>query len=432
MADIHIADTFEPVDGTVLHDISVDLDNRDYPGIIHLIQGDYTRPILCVHLNFNYKPYSVPAGMAVNIRMKKPDKTNVYNPVLGLSEDRTTVYASITRQMSAAYGMAVAIIEICDTDGVVGSAPFVVDFDRNPVQNDDIRSSDEYRTVYELIREAESWAHGGTGSREGEETDNAMYYADVAKQYGENPYIIQNETWWKWDPDARRYVDTGLPARGRTGDKGDDGEVGPPIQILGTYDTYEALISEVQDPEIGDAYGVGTEPPLSLWIYGATGWANYGPISASLKSFAIGLEIPASGWSNGDRDSKYTRYIDVSCKQSSSRSVPIISLSKESMAVAEASGLCPTAEAFDGYIRFWAELDPSGEMSASLVLINPDMSAGGGSGYELPVATRTTLGGVKASGSLTVDEDGTAHTLTEEAATDEEVNEMLDEVFSGE
>lgn len=61
-------------------------------------------------------------------------------------------------------------------------------------------------------------------------------------------------------------------------------------------------------------------------------------------------------------------------------------------------------------------------------------SAGGGaSTYVLPAATSTRLGGVKASDSLTVDPDGTAHAVAELSpesfATGAEVDAILDDVF---
>ncbi len=61
-------------------------------------------------------------------------------------------------------------------------------------------------------------------------------------------------------------------------------------------------------------------------------------------------------------------------------------------------------------------------------------AAGGGAGaYVLPVAAPDRLGGVKASDTLTVDPDGTAHAVAaispECFATSEEVNAVLDDVF---
>lgn len=60
-------------------------------------------------------------------------------------------------------------------------------------------------------------------------------------------------------------------------------------------------------------------------------------------------------------------------------------------------------------------------------------AGGGASAYVLPAATSTRLGGVKASDSLKVDQDGTAHAVAELSpesfATDEEVDAVLDDVF---
>ena len=78
---------------------------------------------------------------------------------------------------------------------------------------------------------AESWAVGGTGSREGEDTDNAKYYAQIAQQvaqggvgYYETPDALRaahptgqagnwaivgsTDTIWVWDTDTNDWVDS--------------------------------------------------------------------------------------------------------------------------------------------------------------------------------------------------------------------------------
>lgn len=78
---------------------------------------------------------------------------------------------------------------------------------------------------------AESWAVGGTGSREGEDTDNAKYYAQIAQQvaqggvgYYETPEALRTahptgqagnwaivgstDTIWVWDTDTNDWVDS--------------------------------------------------------------------------------------------------------------------------------------------------------------------------------------------------------------------------------
>lgn len=78
---------------------------------------------------------------------------------------------------------------------------------------------------------AESWAVGGTGSREGEDTDNAKYYAQIAQQvaqggvgYYETPDALRTahptgqagnwaivgstDTIWVWDTDTNDWIDS--------------------------------------------------------------------------------------------------------------------------------------------------------------------------------------------------------------------------------
>lgn len=38
--------------------------------------------------------------------------------------------------------------------------------------------------------------------------------ADTAKQYSGKPPVIQNGTWWTWNAETQKYVDTGEAARG--------------------------------------------------------------------------------------------------------------------------------------------------------------------------------------------------------------------------
>lgn len=235
-----------PPGGAVVHRVDASLDSRGIyavPCIIHVVQYDYRTPIIAVQLLANSQPYAVPEGAYVNIRMEKPDGKNVYNQALGLSDDRSVVYIAATRQMTAAAGRAEVIVEIATGDGLVGTSKLVLEIDRNPIQESDITSLDEYKTIWELAAEveatagvvrdnigaindvvenlddikaapgaasaaadsateaassanaaknskedaekfaieAESWAHGGTGTRgEEEETDNAKAHADRA------------------------------------------------------------------------------------------------------------------------------------------------------------------------------------------------------------------------------------------------------------
>lgn len=63
--------------------------------------------------------------------------------------------------------------------------------------------------------------------------------------------------------------------------KGDTGDTGRGLTILGTYATLSALQAAVTSPSVGDAYGVGTEAPYTVYIWGGSAWVNYGDLTSS-------------------------------------------------------------------------------------------------------------------------------------------------------
>ena len=71
--------------------------------------------------------------------------------------------------------------------------------------------------------------------------------------------------------------------RSLKGDKGDPGERGlngEGLNIVGFYDTYDALEAGVPDPTPGEAYGVGAEAPYVIYIWDKVSqtWKNNGTI----------------------------------------------------------------------------------------------------------------------------------------------------------
>ena len=165
------------------------------------------------------------------------------------------------------------MLEVLTEDGTASTASLRLDIDRNPVPMTKITSSDEYKTLREILdevtksaqivkdnqdaiqsayenlaaieaapanataaaasaKEARSWAVGDTASRPGEGMDNAKYYAALAQQvsqgavgwypnyealyaahdtgYDGNWAIIgDTDTIWVWDSDTGVWKDTG-------------------------------------------------------------------------------------------------------------------------------------------------------------------------------------------------------------------------------
>lgn len=264
---------YSPPDTALIKATRADFDRRDVVQPVHLVQYDDTLPVLAVALYKGGQPWTLPTGADVNLRMDKKDGHYVYNPALGVSSDRTTVYLAVTAQMTTGYGTFAPVVEVLAGGGVAGLAALRLEIDRNPVRDGMIESTDEYKTVQALAaevaanakivrdneagiqdvhenidaikaapanaqaaaasaKEARSWAVGDTGTRPGEGMDNAKYYAALAQQvsqgavgwypnyealyaahdtgYDGNWAIVgDTDTIWVWDSDTGVWKDTG-------------------------------------------------------------------------------------------------------------------------------------------------------------------------------------------------------------------------------
>lgn len=267
------AANYSPPAEALIKATRADFDRRDVVQPVHLVQYDDTLPVLAVALYKGGQPWTLPTGADVNLRMDKKDGHYVYNPALGVSSDRATVYLAVTAQMTTGYGTFAPVVEVLAGGGVAGMAALRLEIDRNPVQDGMIESTDEYKTVQALAaevaanakivrdneagiqdvhenieaikaapanataaaasaKEARSWAVGDTGTRPGEGMDNAKYYAALAQQvsqgavgwypnyealyaahdtgYDGNWAIVgDTDTIWVWDSDTGVWKDTG-------------------------------------------------------------------------------------------------------------------------------------------------------------------------------------------------------------------------------
>lgn len=207
------AETYVPVE-KIIHTTKVDFNYRNnIPEQIHLVQYDSHIPVIKIDLYNCGEPYAVNTFECVNVRWFKPDATFVYNPALGVSSDRKSAYIEVTQQMTAAYGTAKAIIEVLrGSDSLVGTATFEVIIDRNPVSEEGIESTTEFKTLLQYLDEAalyatisRSYAVGDTSYRDGESEDNAKHYYNLARSWvkGDNGYRDGEETdngeyYYKW------------------------------------------------------------------------------------------------------------------------------------------------------------------------------------------------------------------------------------------
>ena len=193
--------TYIPPSDRIIHNTAVDFGERWSLGTaVNLMQYDKTLPIIAVSLYSGGQPYTIPSSADLNARVGKSDGTKVYNPVLGCNSTRNVAYIEVTRQISAAYGPALATLELIIEGNVAYSSYILLDVAKNPAQDDAIESTNEYKSLLEAINDAKD-------------------------AIGKLP-IIQNGTWWLWNSEKKAYVNTDFPARGETGLQGKQGEKG--------------------------------------------------------------------------------------------------------------------------------------------------------------------------------------------------------------
>lgn len=147
------ATIYEPLSTAHLKSCTVDFDSRPDKKAVNLVQYDQTIPVLCVSLKKGGTEYKVPSDADVNIRMDKRDGYHVYNPALGVNAERAIAYFAVTPQMSTGWGDYYPIVEITVGGGIAGSAPIWLHFDRNPLPENAIISSDEYKTIQQLLKD---------------------------------------------------------------------------------------------------------------------------------------------------------------------------------------------------------------------------------------------------------------------------------------
>ena len=98
-----------------------------------------------------------------------------------------------------------------------------------------------------------------------ERLENADNAVDRLNALSDHRDKIVDGYWWRWNEATGQYEKTGYNAG---------------LSILAYYDTEALLRAGVNDPNPGDAYGVGTAAPYDIFIYDGTAeeWVNNGPL----------------------------------------------------------------------------------------------------------------------------------------------------------
>ena len=136
------------------------------------------------------------------------------------------------------------------------------------------------------------------------------------------------------------------------------------------------------------------------------------------------FRIPASAWEEQEDKNGYVLQANVVVPRSTVMASPIVALDTKSYKAARNAEICPTIQAFDGFVRLWAKNRPEEDIKGTILLLFD--SDGSNPKSAFPVASENSLGGVRVqTGSgLSIDEEGN---LSIDMATAEEIANLYEQ-----
>lgn len=151
-------------ENSILFSVTAAIDNTRTSRPLQLIQYDDTLPVVAVSLTQNSKPWIPPSGATIQVRVGKPDGHFVIADALGVDENGI-VYFAVILQMTTAYGLASATLEFTDS-GVKNCAPITLEITPNPVSNESIESTDDYKSLVQILQQVQSLASSAEQSQQ--------------------------------------------------------------------------------------------------------------------------------------------------------------------------------------------------------------------------------------------------------------------------
>lgn len=141
--------------------------------------------------------------------------------------------------------------------------------------------------------------------------------------------------------------------------------------------------------------------------------------------------IPTTGWAECPAEEYDGICVDVPIEGVTASMIPIVSVIPSDEKKAKPCGFGGAPSTMDGYLRIYAQNQPTEPISASVALLSTSATTAGG---ELLPATAARLGGVKVGEGLNVTGDGTISVSSENlvdeiAATEDEGSKIVNKYF---
>lgn len=277
------------------------------PIVVNVNQNDYDDPDYAGRLIFNLvnegQPYDMDGASAI-IEGSKPDGTAfAYNANV---VSASVVRVNLKQQMTAVAGRVVCQLVLSNSDGVVGSYSFWLEVQGSALHGDP--SQTDIPAIIAAMNDA---------------VDRAEQAADNAEAWSEYPpYIGANGNWFTWDVNTNLYIDTGIFAQGRSGNRWYPGtavsgkSTTPTIYPTGiTYAYVNDFYFNTDETAI---YHCSTEGDQNTakWVYDstltgtATSLSNLNDVGLTLP-LKVGQVLTVDNdnkWRNKDPDKSFVRY----------------------------------------------------------------------------------------------------------------------------
>lgn len=129
--------------------LTLDVGLRDSYKVIFAKMGDTERRVIA-EIKDNGEDYSLAGVNTVEVRCRKADGKQVTK---NATKDNNTIVIDISGQMTTCKGTAIVDVVLYGTDGgVLSTAKFYLNVDDGAVNEDDIKSSNEYESLTDALR----------------------------------------------------------------------------------------------------------------------------------------------------------------------------------------------------------------------------------------------------------------------------------------
>lgn len=129
--------------------LTLDVGLRDSYKVVFAKMGDTERRVIA-EIKDNGEDYSLAGVNTVEVRCRKADGKQVTK---NATKDNNTIVIDISGQMTTCKGTAIVDVVLYGTDGgVLSTAKFYLNVDDGAVSEDDIKSSNEYKSLTDALR----------------------------------------------------------------------------------------------------------------------------------------------------------------------------------------------------------------------------------------------------------------------------------------